>query len=57
MSSFAAGFVAQMNKRATNTQGETTLRSEGLDDKRFKQSGPAEEVHINPEVISMDSSE
>ena len=44
MSSLAAGFSMRMRKRPTNTQREITPSFEGLDDKRFKQSGPTKEV-------------
>ena len=57
MSSLAAGFVARMCKRAANTQGEATPGFEGPDDKRYKQSGPAEEVQISPAMVSVDSLE
>ena len=44
MSSLAIEFTARMRKRAAGAQRETTLGSEGSDDKRFKQSGHVEEV-------------
>ena len=52
-----AGFAVRMRKRATSAQGKATPSSEGPDGKRYKQSGPAEEVQVNLVVISMDSPE
>ena len=55
MSSLAVGFAARMLKQAASAQGETTLGSDGLDEKRFKQSSSVEEVQISPTVIYVDS--
>ena len=55
ISNIAAGFVVWMSKQAANAQGEATPGSEGSNGKRFKQSGPVEEVQINPTMISVDS--
>ena len=51
MSSLAVGFAARMRKHAARAKEETTPSSEGLDEKHFKQFGPAAGVHISSAAI------
>ena len=55
MSNLAARFVAQMRKRATSTQKETTPSSEVPGGKRLKWFGPDKEAYKSLAVITVDS--
>ena len=57
MSSLIVGFSTRMSKRATSSQGETTLGSEASGEKHPKWSGPDEEAQNGQVVITMDSPE
>ena len=57
MSSLVAGFSVRMRKRATSTQGETTLGSEVSGEKRLRRSDLDEEAQKSPTIIAMDSPE
>ena len=52
MSSLPAGFIVQMRKWATGSEGETTSRFCG---KRLRWSSPYEEAQKDWAIISMDS--
>ena len=57
MSTLAVGFAAQMRKRVTSAQRETTPGSELSGGKRPKWFSPNEEAHKSPTVVTMDSVE